>query len=218
MFRFLLVGSFVLASVASATADEQDQEVAIVKAVAKSKECEEGAVVSELPEPFDRWLNLTCSSSGQLILGRTVRRGEQFVARRSIAPMNIFEEMNPQTRSDLIAEHGMQAARFMGFDGAQIPEEEASQFKVVFDSLFESYQVTDNEEVWLLHIVGQTEERVSQLVLLIQDSALRYAIHMRGRPEDTGVYMTIDADEWKGRANARIQELKDIAEPDKAGR
>lgn len=122
--------------------------------------------------------------------------------------MNIYEEMNPQTRFGLIAERGMQAARFMGFSGAQMPEEDASQFRVVFGSLFESYQVTDNEEVWLLQIVGQTEERVSHLALLVQDSALRYAIHMRDRPEETGVYMTIDADEWQKRLETRNKELE----------
>ena len=141
-------------------------------------------------------------------MGKTARKGEHFVARRSIAPMNIYEEMNPQTRSERISEGGMQAVNFSGFEGLQLPSNEAAKYKSVFRLFFDGYEPDNEDEVWLLQMDGQSEERMSFLALLIDAEELKYAIYLRGAPQNTRVFMTIDEDEWQRRFEKRNTELE----------
>lgn len=213
MFGILTACSMLLLMLnVSAGSDQQDKEAAVAEAIAKSKQCRESAVVTELPEPFNLWLTLSCGSTGQLIMGNTAAQGEQFVARRSIAPMNIYGEMNPQKRVELIQSQGMDAVTFMRFDGVQLSGDDARKFQVGFEQLFEGYESDADDELWLLQIVGQSADALSHLVLLVKEQELRYAIHMRGEPQNTGVYMAIDEVEWNRRAESRLNELKAMAE------
>jgi len=214
--RFSLLLFFSTAFALSAIADENKNEAAIAKAIANTKLCASLITVDSLPEPFDSWLSLTCTSTGQMITGKIGDQGQRLVGRRGFSDMNVHEEMDPQARFEKISQHGMQATNFKGFRTHEVTDEDLKSFTEAFAALFPDFKRTDEDQIHIMRIYGQTEDRNSHLAVLVRQAHLKYAIYIPGDPRNARVYQTIDRAEWDDRLQKRLEELEAMNEAERS--